>query len=401
MPGGGRKILPTVQCQYAGARIDSFPVRFYFTAARSISRCPRESFYHVACAVAGAKNAEQAQRDVWSSFTGFRNGRFVTNARGQRLGFWRDQKPGSEQTKFIDRTAQDLVTLTDSSCRAWAELFREALAMHGIAATVRAVRPKLSLVHPRLGLPTFTVPDGRGGSTVTRTVGILVKPFKWTPQNQLTPSPFSPQQAMVHAGGFRWKLNNPIDAGTATWPQTDAEDLLRPSHTLPQDAGQTRGIFGNHAVVLVKNANGETWYDPSFGFGPHSSLKNYEDELLGRGEENHGGLFAIVGWKREEKTNPATGTAEIESSATACCYRRAPTPCGNGSAGNGLRPGLTKSLRFPASTPSEAPHEHAGLFYAPRAAYSPFVMTIKVNNGEDREVPDQTTLRGPSSRSST
>ena len=28
--------------------------------------------------------------------------------------------------------------------------------------------------------PSFLAPDGRGGNMVLRTIGILVKPFKWT-----------------------------------------------------------------------------------------------------------------------------------------------------------------------------------------------------------------------------
>ena len=312
---------------YAGSVIDAFPIRLYFTAGRPINALPRESFYHVACAASGATNPMQAQRDVWAHFTAFRMGRFITNARGQRLGFWRDRKPGVGQDDMITRSADDLVRCTDSSCRGWAELFREALAIHGIAATVRAVQPKLSLVHPRLGLPMFLVPDGRGGNTVTRTVGILVKPFRWKPAAEISPFPFSPEQATVNAGRFFWKIDNPVDPFSARWPQRDAEDLMRPGHTAPGESETVRGIFGNHAVVLVKRPDGgEAWYDPSFGLGPHNSWLDYENDLLGRGEENPGGLFAIIGYKRQMNHNPVTG--ETQESSEGLLLGAAPAPPG-------------------------------------------------------------------------
>jgi hypothetical protein len=191
-----------IEVRYGGSVIDAFPIRLYFTASRPINVVPRESFYHVACAVSGATNPMQAERDVWAHFTAFRMGRFVTNARGQRLGFWRDRKPGVGQQDVITRNADDLIRCTDSSCRGWAELLREALAVHGINARVRAVQPKLSLVHPRLGLPMFHVPDGRGGRTLTRTVGILVKPFRWKPAEKLSPFPFTGEQAVVNPGAI-------------------------------------------------------------------------------------------------------------------------------------------------------------------------------------------------------
>jgi hypothetical protein len=297
-----------IEAHYGGSAIDAFPIRLYFTAGRPINALPRESFYHVACAVSGATNPMQAQRDVWAHFTAFRMGRFVTNARGQRLGFWRDRKPGVGQQDVISRNADDLVRCTDSSCRGWAELLREALAVHGIEARVRAVQPKLSLVHPRLGLPIFNIPDGRGGRAVTRTVGILVKPFRWKPAQEISPFPFKGEQAVVNPGRFLWKIDNPVDPYTARWPQADAEDLLRAGHTAPGEGETVRGVFGNHAVVLVQHpGGGQAWYDPSFGLGPHNSLLEYENDLLGRGEENPGGLFAIIGWKRQTNHNPVTG----------------------------------------------------------------------------------------------
>jgi hypothetical protein len=296
--------------EFAPIESRSIPVRLYFTAGIPLNSCPRESFYHVACASSGATDALTAEQNVWQNFTASRDGRFLTNARNQRLGFWREQKPGAAKTNFIDRDAQHLVTMTDSSCRGWAELFREALAIHGVSSTVRAVQPKLSAVHPRLGLPTFQVPNGRGGKTVVRTIGILVKPFKWKRSGQLAPFPFATEQCEVAPGKFLWKIDNPVDPFTARWPQTDAEDLMRSAQTCPDEDATVRGIFGNHAVVLVERNGKQTWYDPSFGIGPHDSLLSYENDLLGRGEENHGGLFAIIGWKRELKLNPLTGQME-------------------------------------------------------------------------------------------
>lgn len=300
-----------IEFAWAGVVIETVPVRIYLTAGRTLSQCSRESFLHVATTLPGAKDARHAERDVWRHFTAFRRGKFLTNARGQRLGFWRECKPGVGQAEFISRNAQDLVQSTDSSCRGWAELFREALAAHGISASVRAVRPRLSAVHPRLGLPTFLIPDGAGGKALTRTIGILVKPFKWKPQNALSPIHFARDDAELNAGRFLWKVDNPVDPLAYNWPDPDAIDLLRPGHTSPQEGHRVHGMFGNHAVVLVKRSDGaEAWYDPSFGFGPHASLLDYENDLLGRGEENHGGLFAIVGWKREERKNPVTGVIE-------------------------------------------------------------------------------------------
>jgi hypothetical protein len=144
-----------------------------------------------------------------------------------------------------------------------------------------------------------------------RTIGMLVKPFKWKPQAELASFPFTRDEAEFNAAKFLWKIDNPVDPGAFNWPAPDVEDGLRPGHTSPEERDQCRGMFGNHAVVLVKNADGtESWYDPSFGFGPHRSLIDYENDLLGRGEADHGGLFAIIGWKKEHRTNPATGQVE-------------------------------------------------------------------------------------------
>ncbi len=299
-----------IEVAYAGAVYDQYPVRLYFTAARSISACPRESFYHVACITGSATNAIEAERNVWTSFTRFQRGQVLTNAKGQRLGFWRDNKPGPHQPHYITRDARDLVTHTDSSCRGWAELLHEAFAIHGIESAVRAVRPKPSAVLPRLGLPTFQIPNEAGIRSVVRTVGILVKPFKWKPQQELSPFPFAPEECEINAGGFKWKIDNPVDTGATDWPEPDVTDLLRLGHASTQEGNRIGGMFGNHAVVLVQRDNRQSWYDPSFGFGPHESLLDYENTLLGRGEENHGGLFAIIGWKREMRVNPQTGATE-------------------------------------------------------------------------------------------
>jgi hypothetical protein len=144
-----------------------------------------------------------------------------------------------------------------------------------------------------------------------RTIGILAKPFKWKPQNELKPVPFTREEAEVNTARFLWKVDNPVDPAAFDWPEVDAIDLFRPGHTSPEEGQCVHGMFGNHAVVLVKHADGaEAWYDPSFGLGPHRSLLDYENDLLGRGEEYPGGLFAIVGWKRELRTNPTTGVTE-------------------------------------------------------------------------------------------
>jgi hypothetical protein len=263
----------------------------------------RESFYHAACAITGATNPVDAERDVWTYFSGHRNGWPLVNARGERLGFWRDRQPGLRNGDFVGQTASDLVNETDGSCRSWAELFREALAIHGVAATVKAVRPKLTAVDSQLGLPTFTIPGHDGRGSLTRTVGLLVKPFRWKRIGELSPFPFNTEDFVVNQAGYLWKLNDPADRATVQWPHPDVVDLGRSTHGSPE----ARGIFADHAVVVVNRDGQEYWYDPAFGFGPHPSLLGYEAELLGRGERNPGGLFAIVGWKRERQTDPATG----------------------------------------------------------------------------------------------
>ncbi len=166
------------------------------------------------------------------------------------------------------------------------------------------------------------VPDGRGGKTVTRTVGILVARFRWKPADQLSPQPFTVEDGELHTARFIWKLNNPVDPHAAQWPDPDVIDLLRPSHGVES----TRGIFGNHAVVLVQNGSEESWYDPSFGLGPFGSLLEYEDGLLGRGEPNPGGLFAIVGWKRREKLDSDAG--QLDQSSAGLLLGAAPAPPG-------------------------------------------------------------------------
>ncbi len=298
------------------------PVRLYFVAGKPVRSARHESYYHVACAIPGAATAVEAERTVWAHFTGHRQGRPVVNARGQRLGFWRDRSVGHGNNDYIGRKAFELVTETDGSCRSWAELFREALAVHGIDSVIRVVRPRASAVHPKLGLPTFNVPTVGGGSSIIRTVGVLVKPFKWKPAGERSPFRFDRTQYVVNNARFAWKLNNVVDPDAIRWPDADLHDMTRSSH----DSREARGLFGNHAVVVVQRDGQEFWYDPSFGFGPHPSLLEYENELFGRGEENPGGLFSIVGWKKETHVNPVTGLTEERNGGI--LLGAAPAPAG-------------------------------------------------------------------------
>jgi hypothetical protein len=60
--------------------------------------------------------------------------------------------------------------------------------------------------------------------------------------------------------------------------------------------------------------------------GPHTSLLEYENDLLGRGEENPGGLFSIIGWKRQMNHNPVTG--QMEEISEGLLLGAAPAPPG-------------------------------------------------------------------------
>jgi len=57
-------------------------------------------------------------------------------------------------------------------------------------------------------------------------------------------------------------------------------------------------LFGQSAVVLVQQNSRETWYDPSFGFGPHDSLLNYEMICWARRETRR--HLRHHRWKRSE-----------------------------------------------------------------------------------------------------
>jgi hypothetical protein len=297
-----------VQFQKADSASSSVPVRIYFTAAVPTSLLPRQSFYHIACAIPGATYGREAQAGVWRHISNFHAGLGVTNARGQRLAYWGQVQPMQAALPYINRDAHGLIRAGDSSCLGWADLLRQCFAIHGIHSAVRVIIPQLD---PASGLrvPSFTVPTASGPEQVSG-VAIVARSNRWSSRPGLSPGQGQCPGDVIDTGGFNWRYNLESNPSFIGWPQSDVEELGRSSHNLPPGATMPLGAFLNHAVVRVKGSEGELWYDPSYGLGPFASLADYEDALLGRETQTPGGFYAVVGYRLWSRTNPATGQAE-------------------------------------------------------------------------------------------
>lgn len=277
--------------------LGTVPVRLYITASAPVNAQPRESFYHLACsAPADRCTIEQA---IWRRITGFQYGHSATNARHEPLTFWREFSPGRSTDAYIRRDAQALITATDSSCLGWADLFAEALAIHGIHSTVAGVKVDQASIAQRFRVPSFDIPDGRGNLQTVSEVGLLVKPFHWQFANADGTPPDDGWN--LDAGDFAHSIHHPAPHCSPAWRAEEAAPLGTPC---PSESGTLPGFFANHAIVIVADENGSRIYDPAFAFGPHDSLESYEDELLGRGQPDSGGLFAVVGWQLDPTANP-------------------------------------------------------------------------------------------------
>ena len=277
--------------------LGTVPVRLYITVAPPINAHPRESFFHLAC----ADSADRCtiEQSIWRRITGFRSAQPVTNARHEQLTFWREFSPGHSSDAYIRRDAQALVTETDSSCLGWADLFAEALAIHGIRSTVAGVKVDQASIVERFRVPTFDLPDGRGNLKTCSEVGLLIKPFHWQFANSDCPPPEDGWS--LNAGDFNHSIHHPAPYCSPTWRREEAVPL---GTLCPSVSGTLPGFFANHAIVIIADENGSRIYDPAFAFGPHETLESYENELLGRGQPNSGGLFAVVGWQLDPTANP-------------------------------------------------------------------------------------------------
>jgi hypothetical protein len=306
------------------ARI-SVPIRAYVTAGRPINAVPRESFYYAACAVAGARTRREAQQNIWSYFASFHHGSFVTNARGQRMMFWRDHTPGAVDQAYLDRPAQGLVTACDSSCYGWADLLKEAMEIHGIKASVKAILPDPSRLAQLAKVPLFMVPNGRGGTQPLQMLGLLVRSFRWSATDAVHPPSANEPGWSVNVGDFRWTVNGPKDQWCVQWAQPDAADVGRATQPRGSNGQPVSGFFSNHAAVMVESSDGtQTWYDPTFGLGPHSSLESYERDLLGKDTPTRGGLYALTAC-RVQMTPGVNGTPD-QVGLSAIAFGAMPAP---------------------------------------------------------------------------
>jgi hypothetical protein len=278
-------------------------VCIYFAAADPINCCPRESFYHVACARGGATDARQAEASVWSYFGDFTPGAAITNAAGKRLTYWQSYTPSDDFKQYIGRDAQALVTTTDSSCCGWANLLHEALAIHGIKSTVMGLRLRDDAsTLPKI--PVLNVPDGVGGRKDLHGLAFIPRGFHWDGTDHAGCSKAEADEYLLEPGDFRWTFNAPARCKCIDWQHPGIQNEGRPSHGNTIDAA---GPFDTHAVLRIREGQTERWYDPSYGIGPRSSLADYEADFFGKGRPDCGGLIAIVGVKLRQAIDANTG----------------------------------------------------------------------------------------------
>ena len=208
----------------------------------------------------GARTAAEAEQAVWVEMCRHRLGSYVTNAAGEPLTFWLpDDSVGQRSMVYASRGAQDLVRTGDSSCKGWSDLFREALAIHGIRAKLWIVAPDPDA--PGLRVPQLLAPDGKGGQVPLRGVGLLVKGFIWgdprsTPPRPTHPATSSPPEASPGNSTRR-------DERCAVSRRPDVARMVGMGHL-----GRREGMFSEHAVVAVQRDGRDIIYDPTFGLGP-------------------------------------------------------------------------------------------------------------------------------------
>jgi hypothetical protein len=286
-----------------------YGVRVFITAAKPVNRAPRESYYHLACSISGAASVAEAEANVWATFTQILDGKPVTNARGQRLCFWRDERPILAPSEYTDRDAQDLITLTDCSCYGWSDLLCEVLAIHGIVARVMLLLPDFDRPDaPRV--PSFQVPDGRGGTQLLSAVGLLVRRWRWSDRQDASAHKRETPADIIDCGEFRWRLNVPGVPMFLSWLQPDVIDAGRAGHSFDGGEEHVMGMFANHGAVLVGDDTSGRWYDPSYAIGPFNKLDDYARSLLGVGEKECGGYCAAIGYRLIQRHNANTGRPE-------------------------------------------------------------------------------------------
>ncbi len=134
-----------------------------------------------------------------------------------------------------------------------------------------------------------------------RGAGLLVKGFVWG-EPTIGDGPSDQEGDVVAPGAFRWKLNMRRDERCAIWNRPDVARLVGTGHM-----GRRDGMFSEHAVVAVQRDGRDIVYDPTFGLGPHESLAAYQRDLMGDGQEDAGGVCAIVGYRPVMAKDPATG----------------------------------------------------------------------------------------------
>jgi len=286
---------------------ETLAVRIYVTAAAPVNAAPRWSYYHLACANAGARDQRAAEAAVWDHFMRAAEGPWPTNGRGQKLTFWVTAVPATATMAYTQRDAQDLILLGDSSCFGWADLLAEALQIHGIKAEPRGVMPQAEI--KELGLPRIRWKDRHGRLRVDiNGTGFIVRGACWRAPT-LGPIPARLAGEFLRPGPFRWKFNDTTQPLCVAWPAPDVQTTHQGGYLTRQS--NAVGMFGNHALVVVRSGGSTRWYDPSLGFGPHDNLLSYQHDLLGFGREDCGGIFAIVGFRPTAATPDSVGPGTL------------------------------------------------------------------------------------------
>ena len=271
----------------------------YVTAGEPLSALPLESYYHVACA-APAKTAAEAEQAVWSKCAA------TASAPTSPMPPANPSPSGSPTTPSdsapwstppaAPRTSSAPGT---ASCKGWSDLFREALAIHGIRASFGSSRP--IPMPPVCASPSCSHRTAKAARSPSAASGCWSKASsgaipRSTPPRPTHPATSSPPEASP--GNSTCAATNAAPSGAAR----NVARMVGMGHL-----GRREGMFSEHAVVAVQRDGRDIIYDPTFGLGPHESLPAYQRNLMGDGEEDVGGLCAIVGYRPALAPDPATG----------------------------------------------------------------------------------------------
>jgi hypothetical protein len=194
-----------------------------------------ESFFDISCRAAVSHSAGQDVIDaIWAGFADLD----VRNARGERMGYYRDVLCSSDCTIY---DAQGLVIELNGQCGSWADLFRQCLRTQGF------------------GNSSFITVEP------TNWAGILVNNYQFI------------GNGTSGSTNYPYKLNSPC--GGPQW--AGGPECLDQDGLPGQDESNPASYFSRHFIVKI---NGR-YYDPSYGAGPftgttHQATLQWEDAGL-------------------------------------------------------------------------------------------------------------------------